>query len=67
MDLSDVDDAVADYQNSATFAEFATVTKPTVEAFLARFQEIDSAAAPPEDKDVTQSMIQHETAILTGA
>ncbi|NER20954.1 MAG: hypothetical protein F6J96_09630 [Symploca sp. SIO1C2] len=64
MDLSDVDDAVADYQNSATFAEFAIVTKPTVEAFLLRFQEIDSVA-PPEDKEVTQSMIQHETAILT--
>ena len=64
MDLSDVNDAVADYQNSATFAEFAIVTKPTVEAFLVRFQEIDSAA-PPEDKEVTQSMIQHETAIFT--
>ena len=64
MDLSDVDAAVADYQNSASFAEFSTITKPTVEAFLARFQQIDSVA-PPEDKDVTQSMVQHETAILT--
>ena len=64
MDLSEVDDAVADYQNATSFAEFATVTKPTVEAFLVRFQQIDSVA-PPEDKAVTQSMIQHETAILT--
>ncbi|NEQ96836.1 MAG: hypothetical protein F6K30_08950 [Cyanothece sp. SIO2G6] len=46
-----MDTTVADYQNSETFAGFATVTIPTVEAFLTRFQEIDSAA-PPEDDEI---------------
>lgn len=63
MDLSDVDDAVADYQKSTSFAEFATVTIPTVEAFLARFQAIANIA-PEEDQEVVQSMVQHESAIL---
>ncbi|NEO73086.1 hypothetical protein [Moorena sp. SIO3H5] len=63
MDLSEVDDAVADYEEAVTFSEFSTVTIPTVEAFLARFQAIANIA-PEEDQEVVQSMVSHESAIL---
>ena len=63
MDLSEISDAVADYQKSTSFAEFATITIPSVEEFLSRFQAI-AAVAPPEDQEVVQSMVQHESAIL---
>jgi len=62
MDLSDVSGAVAAYKDGG-MRSFAAANTPVVESFLARFQEIKQAG-PPEDSEVLQSMIRHESAIL---
>ncbi|NOX94391.1 MAG: hypothetical protein GXP04_04645 [Alphaproteobacteria bacterium] len=62
MDLGDVPGAVAAYKGGG-MQGFAAANAPVVESFLARFKEIEQAG-PPEDKEVLQSMIRHEMAIL---
>ncbi|MFQ5667944.1 MAG: hypothetical protein ACE5I7_16135, partial [Candidatus Binatia bacterium] len=62
MELSGIADAVAAYQASS-FPEFAAAMKPTVQGFLARFQEIERVG-PVEDQKILHSMIRHESAIL---
>lgn len=62
MDLGDVDGMVAAYQTSS-FQEFAGAIKQVVQNYLSRFKEIVHAG-PVEDRDVLESMVRHESAIL---
>jgi hypothetical protein len=57
-----VKEVVQGYLNSS-WEEFAAANKAVVENFLERFREI-AAAGPEEDREVLESMIGHETAIL---
>ncbi len=47
-----------------SWTDFLAGIKPLVEQFLARFKEI-AAAGDPEDQEILQSMVTHETAFLT--
>ena len=62
MDLGDVAGMVAAYR-AGSFQEFAAAIKPVVERFLSRFKEI-AHAGPDDDRDVLDSMVRHESAIL---
>jgi hypothetical protein len=63
IDLSDVGAIVSAYQSAANLQEFAGGIKPVVENFLSRFEEI-ARICPEEDRDIAQSMVRHESAIL---
>jgi len=60
--LEQVEEVVQGYL-AGTWQEFAAANKAVVEVFLSRFYEI-AAAGPEEDRDMLESMIRHETAIL---
>jgi len=60
-----LDDFVGAYK-AMSWKEFAGFLTEPVQSFLSRFEEI-AAAAPPEDKSVVDSMIEHEAAILRWA
>src|SRR4051812_35735781 len=62
MEMPDIDGIVAGYQ-AITWPEFAAANIPVVEGFLAQFEAIRDAGSD-EDRDVLQSMIHHEAAIL---
>ena len=62
MDLSPVPQLVSAYQNGS-WPEFMGITIPVVRQYLARFEEI-AKAGPHEDREVLQSMVHHEAAIL---
>ena len=57
-----VEEAVQGYLNGS-WEEFAAANKAVVEDFLARFRAI-AAAGPDEDREILESMIRHESAIL---
>ncbi len=57
-----VDEVVQGYLNSS-WEEFAAANKAIVENFLDRFRQI-AEAGPEEDREILQSMIRHESAIL---
>jgi hypothetical protein len=57
-----VDEVVQGYLNSS-WEDFAAANKAVVENFLQRFRDI-AAAGPDEDRDILESMIRHESAIL---
>lgn len=46
-----------------SWEDFAAANKAVVETFLQRFQDI-AAAGPEEDREILESMIRHESAIL---
>lgn len=62
MSLEQVSEVVQGYL-AGTWEEFAAANKAVVETFLGRFREI-AAAGPEEDREILESMIRHETAIL---
>ena len=57
-----IKDIVDGYQASS-WEEFAAANKAVVQGFLSRFEEI-ARIGPEEDREVLESMIQHEQAIL---
>jgi hypothetical protein len=63
MDLGDVDAMVVAYKSTSSLGEFAGVIKPAVQNFLSRFEEI-ARIGPPDDREVLESMVRHESAIL---
>ena len=63
IELDGIEAIVNAYKAMNNLQEFAAVIKPTVEDFLSRFEEI-ARICPEEDRDVTQSMVRHESAIL---
>lgn len=62
MPLDQINGIVEGYLNSS-WEDFAAANKAIVEGFLTRFREI-AEAGPEEDREVLESMIRHETAIL---
>lgn len=48
---------------ASIWEEFAAANTVVVQNFLNRFQEI-AAAGPAEDRDILESMVRHEQAIL---
>jgi len=62
MPLNDVDGIVDAYKEH-NWQEFAAAIKPVVDDFLHRFKEIVQLG-PEEDRDVLESMVRHESAIL---
>jgi hypothetical protein len=58
----EIDGIVQGYLASS-WEEFASGNKAVVENFLSRFREI-AEAGPDEDKEILNSMIRHESAIL---
>ena len=61
-DASGLMELISAYK-SMTWQEFAGFLKEPVQGFLSRFEEI-AAAAPPEDRPIVESMVDHEAAIL---
>ncbi|WP_448505910.1 hypothetical protein [Immundisolibacter sp.] len=64
MDLSDVDGMVGAYKATSNFREFATAIIPAIEHFHSRFAQI-AQAGPADDQPVLESMVRHESAILS--
>ncbi len=62
MELPDIETMVAGYLSSS-WPEFVAGLIPTVQTYLERFRQI-ADAGPEEDKDVLNSMVDHEAAIL---
>ncbi len=62
MPLEHIDGIVQGYLDS-TWEDFAAANIDVVNGFLGRFQEI-VAAGPSEDREILESMIRHEKAIL---
>lgn len=62
MDLGDVVGMVGAYQ-AGSFQQFAAAMTPVIQTFLSRFKEI-AQAGPAEDREVLESMVRHESAIL---
>lgn len=62
MNLSDVEGMVGAYQ-TLSYREFAGAIKPAVQNYLSRFEEI-AGMGPVEDREVLESMVRHESAIL---
>lgn len=62
MPLEQIDDIVQGYLDSSWEA-FAAANIDIVKGFLSQFQEI-AAAGPDEDREILESMIRHEKAIL---
>jgi hypothetical protein len=62
MPLKHIESIVAGYING-TWEGFAKANIAIVKSFLSRFKEI-VAAGPDEDREILESMIRHETAIL---
>lgn len=62
MDLAEIGAAVAAYK-ALSLKEFAAAMKPAVQNFLSRFEEI-AGIGPAEDREVLDSMVRHESAIL---
>ena len=62
MPLDQIDDIVQGYLGTS-WEEFAAANKPIVEGYLSRFREI-AAAGPEEDREILESMVRHERAIL---
>jgi hypothetical protein len=65
MELAGVEVALAGYL-AVTWQEFMAANIGVVQSFLTRFKEI-VAVGTEEDQEVLQSMVHHETAILTWA
>jgi hypothetical protein len=66
MDLaSGIELAVAGYQG-LSWAEFGAANIPIVGQYISRFEAIRDAG-PTEDRDVLESMVRHESSILTWA
>ncbi|MBK5396373.1 hypothetical protein JFU47_06515 [Pseudomonas sp. TH39(2020)] len=63
IEPGDIESIVSAYQATHNLQEFSAVIKPAVEAFLSRFEEI-ARICPEEDRDVAESMVRHESAIL---
>lgn len=57
-----VHEVVQGYLNSS-WEDFAAANKSVVETFLIRFRQI-AEAGPDEDREILESMIRHESAIL---
>ncbi|HXW34558.1 MAG TPA: hypothetical protein VEJ87_08255 [Acidimicrobiales bacterium] len=64
-DLSLIDVAVGAYRDML-WPDFMAANLGPVQGFLTRFEEI-AAIGDPDDKDILQSMIRHEAAILRWA
>lgn len=62
IDLEHIDGIVEGYR-AGTWEEFAAANIPIVQDFLARFEEI-AAVGPEEDREILDSMVRHERAIL---
>lgn len=62
-DLSAVESLVGAYQASSSFAAFAAAVTPVAQHYIARFEEI-ARMGPVEDREVLESMVRHESAIL---
>ena len=62
-DLSAIADILGAYTATNRFQEFAGAMMPMAQAFLSRFEEM-TRIGPAEDRDVLESMVQHEAAIL---
>ena len=62
MPLEHIEGIVHGYINSS-WEVFARANIGIVEGFLSRFKEI-AAAGPSEDREILESMIRHESAIL---
>ena len=62
MPLEHIEGIVQGYADG-TWEAFATANIEVVEGFLNRFREI-AAVGPDEDREVLESMIRHESAIL---
>lgn len=62
MPLEHVDGIVQGYLDGS-WEDFATANIEVVNGFLSRFREI-AAAGPDEDRDILESMVRHESAIL---
>lgn len=62
MALGHIDGIVQGYINSS-WEQFAKANIGIVEGFLSRFKHI-AAIGPEEDRQILESMIRHETAIL---
>ena len=58
----EIEEIVNGYQASS-WEDFAAANKAVVQQFLDRFQEI-ARIGPDEDREILESMIQHEQAIL---
>lgn len=63
MDLGSVAGMVNAYEAASDLQEFSRLIKPAVQGFLSRFEEI-AHSCPEEDRDVAESMVRHEAAIL---
>jgi hypothetical protein len=62
MDLGEIPGYVAAYQAN-TWKDFTGAITPVIQGYVSRFEEI-AGAGPAEDRDVLQSMVRHEKAIL---
>ncbi len=62
MPLEHIDGIVQGYLDG-TWEDFAAANVDVVKGFLARFEEI-VAAGPAEDREILESMVRHEKAIL---
>ena len=62
MPLGHIDDIVQSYLDSS-WETFAAANIDIVKDFLGHFQEI-AAAGPDEDREMLESMVRHEEAIL---
>ena len=62
MDLSAFDQ-IAELFNAVTWEEFMAANVDTVEGFIGTF-EANVALGPAEDREILQSMVTHEEAIL---
>lgn len=63
IDLGDVEGIVSAYKSTSNLQEFSRLIMPTVQGFLSRFEEI-ARICPEEDREVAESMVRHESAIL---
>lgn len=63
MDLSQVEGIVGAYRATRNLQEFAAAMMPVAQSYLSRFEEI-ARICPAEEREVVQSMVRHESAIL---
>ncbi|MGH8518429.1 MAG: hypothetical protein ACREUE_13340 [Panacagrimonas sp.] len=61
--LDDVDLVVGAYRATGSFREFASAIRPVAEKYLARIEQI-ARSGPAEDREVLDSMVRHEAAIV---
>lgn len=63
IELDGIEGIVSAYQATDNLQAFAAAIKPVVEDFLSRFEEI-ARICPDENREVAESMVRHESAIL---